>query len=63
MRVVEPTKDSKSYRVGSVAWKERVDSWKAKQDKNVIQVTNGTQYSSEGKDGYVDDSVPDGEDM
>ncbi|XP_057866685.2 probable cellulose synthase A catalytic subunit 2 [UDP-forming] isoform X2 [Cryptomeria japonica] len=63
VRVVDPTKDSNSYRVGRVAWKDRVESWKAKQDKNVIQVTNGTQYSSEGKDGYVDDSVPDGDDI
>ncbi|KAH7661749.1 Cellulose synthase (UDP-forming) protein [Dioscorea alata] len=39
---------------GNVAWKERVDGWKMKQDKNVVQMTHGTSHApSEGR-GVVD---------
>ncbi|KAM0943645.1 putative cellulose synthase (UDP-forming) chromatin regulator PHD family [Dioscorea sansibarensis] len=35
---------------GNVAWKERVDGWKVKQDKNVVPMTNGTSHApSEGR--------------
>ena len=36
--------------IGNVAWKERVDGWKMKQDKNVVPMTNGTAHApSEGR--------------
>lgn len=36
--------------IGNVAWKERVDGWKLKQDKGAIPMTNGTSIApSEGR--------------
>lgn len=36
--------------IGNVAWKERVDGWKMKQDKGAIPMTNGTSIApSEGR--------------
>jgi len=36
--------------IGNVAWKERVDGWKMKQDKGTIPMTNGTSIApSEGR--------------
>ncbi|KAH9319633.1 hypothetical protein KI387_021402, partial [Taxus chinensis] len=63
VRVEDPDKDLDSYRVGNVLWKDRIDGWKMKNDKNVLQVTNETHYTSEGKDGDVDDGVPDENDI
>ncbi|KAL5201249.1 hypothetical protein ABZP36_035603 [Zizania latifolia] len=40
VRIVDPSKDLNSYGLNSVDWKERVESWKVKQDKNMMQVTN-----------------------
>lgn len=41
VRVVDPTKEFGSQGFGNVAWKERVDGWKMKQDKNVVHMSNG----------------------
>ncbi|KAG6525332.1 hypothetical protein ZIOFF_015288 [Zingiber officinale] len=39
-----------SREFGNVAWKERVDGWKMKQDKNGVAMTNGTSHPpSEGR--------------
>ncbi|XP_042413291.1 probable cellulose synthase A catalytic subunit 8 [UDP-forming] [Zingiber officinale] len=41
---------STSREFGTVAWKERVDGWKLKQDKNGVPMTNGTSHPpSEGR--------------
>jgi cellulose synthase A len=62
-RAGDPAKDFNSYGFGNVAWKERVESWKNKQEKNTLQVTNDTCYASEGKDGDIDGCVADEEDL
>ncbi|KAF3781436.1 putative cellulose synthase A catalytic subunit 8 UDP-forming [Nymphaea thermarum] len=54
IRAVDPTREFGSQSFGNVAWKERVDSWKLKQKKNVIHVMGGTTAASEGKGGDVD---------
>uniref|UniRef100_A0A0C9QT07 Cellulose synthase n=1 Tax=Wollemia nobilis TaxID=56998 RepID=A0A0C9QT07_9CONI len=56
IRVVDHSRDFSSYGFGNVAWKERVDSWKTKQEKDMLQVTNGGDYVSEGKGGDIDGS-------
>ncbi|KAL0915315.1 hypothetical protein M5K25_015724 [Dendrobium thyrsiflorum] len=38
VRIVDPSKDLNSYGLGSVDWKERVEGWKLKQDKNIMHV-------------------------
>ncbi|KAJ6841154.1 putative cellulose synthase A catalytic subunit 8 [UDP-forming] [Iris pallida] len=39
---------------GNVAWKERVDGWKMKQDKNAVPMTNGTSQL-DGRGGAATD--------
>lgn len=34
---MDPTKDLAAYGYGSVAWKERVDSWKMRQEKMMTE--------------------------
>ncbi|KAL6848097.1 hypothetical protein ACP4OV_022225 [Aristida adscensionis] len=60
VRIVDPSKDLNAYGVGSVDWKERVESWRVKQDKNMIQVTN--KYPAEGK-GDIEGTGSNGEDL
>ncbi|XP_039042860.1 cellulose synthase A catalytic subunit 1 [UDP-forming]-like [Hibiscus syriacus] len=48
VRIVDPTKDLNSYGLGNVDWKERVESWKLKQDKNVLHMNN--KYTEEKGD-------------
>ncbi|XP_062224325.1 probable cellulose synthase A catalytic subunit 1 [UDP-forming] [Phragmites australis] len=60
VRIVDPSKDLNSYGVGSVDWKERVESWRVKQEKNMIQVTN--KYPAEGK-GDIEGTGSNGEDL
>lgn len=40
VRIVDPSKDLNSYGLGNVDWKERVEGWKLKQEKNGMQMTN-----------------------
>nr|TKS11917.1 cellulose synthase family protein [Populus alba] len=40
VRIVDPSKDLNSYGLGNIDWKERVEGWKLKQDKNIMQMTN-----------------------
>lgn len=60
VRIVDPSKDLHSYGVGSVDWKERVESWKVKQDKNMLQLTH--KYPVEGK-GDIEGTGSNGEDL
>ncbi|KAJ1282364.1 hypothetical protein BS78_03G046300 [Paspalum vaginatum] len=60
VRIVDPSKDLNSYGVGSVDWKERVESWRVKQEKNMVQVTH--KYPTEGK-GDIEGTGSNGEDL
>lgn len=40
VRIMDPSKDLNSYGLGNVDWKERVEGWKLKQEKNMGQSTN-----------------------
>ncbi|KAL4198381.1 hypothetical protein AMTRI_Chr03g45580 [Amborella trichopoda] len=59
IRVVDPVREFGSQGFGNVAWKERVDSWKMKQEKNVVQMPNGGHAASEGKGGGDIDAATD----
>jgi hypothetical protein len=52
-RSMDPSKDLAAYGYGSVAWKERMESWKQKQDK--LQMMN----DNSGKDWDYDGDGPD----
>ncbi|KAJ8565619.1 hypothetical protein K7X08_008195 [Anisodus acutangulus] len=64
IRVVDPVREFGSPGLGNVAWKERVDGWKMKQDKNVVPMTTSHPPSERGvgdidasTDILVDDSL------
>eukprot|EP00252_Welwitschia_mirabilis_P026490 TRINITY_DN870_c0_g1_i2.p1 TRINITY_DN870_c0_g1~~TRINITY_DN870_c0_g1_i2.p1 ORF type:complete len:1064 (+),score=162.91 TRINITY_DN870_c0_g1_i2:626-3817(+) len=59
----ESGRSTSSFGIGNIAWKERVESWKRKQDKNTLQVTDTTQYAGVGKDGDTHAGIPDDEDL
>ncbi|EHA8590160.1 putative cellulose synthase A catalytic subunit 1 [Cocos nucifera] len=59
VRIVDPSKDLNSYGLGSVDWKERVEGWKLKQEKSMMQVTN--KYT-DGK-GDIEGTGSNGEDL
>ena len=59
MRIVDPSKDLNSYGLGNVDWKERVEGWKLKQDKNMMQMTS--RYT-EGK-GDLEGTGSNGEEL
>ncbi|ERN11467.1 hypothetical protein AMTRI_Chr03g43740 [Amborella trichopoda] len=57
-RSMDPSKDLAAYGYGSVAWKERVENWKHKQEKlQVMRNENG------GKEWDPDGNGPDGPDL
>lgn len=60
VRIVDPSKDLNSYGLGSVDWKERVESWKLKQEKNMTHM--GNRYA-EGKGGDMEGSGSNGEEL
>ncbi|KAL9259388.1 Cellulose synthase A catalytic subunit 1 [UDP-forming]-like protein [Drosera capensis] len=60
VRIVDPSKDLNSYGLGNVDWKERVEGWKLKQEKNMMQM--GSRYS-EGKGGDIEGSGSNGEEL
>ena len=62
-RAMDPTKDLAAYGYGSVAWKERVDSWKVKQGKMQMMMTEGGQLQASGKGGHPDDGGSNGPDL
>ncbi|KAK9123518.1 hypothetical protein Sjap_013120 [Stephania japonica] len=48
VRMVDPTREFGQQGFGNVAWKERVDGWKVKQEKNIVPMST-TQAASEGR--------------
>ena len=46
---MDPSKDLAAYGYGSVAWKERMQSWKQKQDK--LQMMNNQNTNDWDNDG------------
>ncbi|CAM6029283.1 unnamed protein product [Sphagnum balticum] len=50
-RPMDPTKDLAAYGYGSVAWKERVESWKQQQEKMQVMMTESGQAISTAKGG------------
>jgi cellulose synthase A len=57
---VDPSKDLNSYGLGNVDWKERVEGWKLKQEKNMLQMTG--KYH-EGKGGEIEGTGSNGEEL
>lgn len=49
-RIVDPAREFGSPGLGNVAWKERVDGWKMKQEKPVIPMTTSHPPSERGGD-------------
>lgn len=47
---MDPVRDFGSTGLGNLAWKERVDGWKMKQDKNVVPMTTSRAASERGQD-------------
>ncbi|KAK1312942.1 putative cellulose synthase A catalytic subunit 8 [UDP-forming] [Acorus calamus] len=61
IRVLDASRELSLQGFGNVAWKERVDGWKMKQDnKNAVHTMNGTsQAPSEGRGGVDIDAATD----
>lgn len=59
VRIVDPSKDLNSYGLGNVDWKERVEGWKLKQEKNMMQMSS--RYA-EGK-GDMEGTGSNGEEL
>lgn len=49
-RPMDPTKDLAQYGYGSIAWKERVESWKLRQGKLQMMMTEGGQLQASVQD-------------
>lgn len=47
---MDPVREFGTAGLGNVAWKERVDGWKLKQDKNVVPLTTSHAASERGQD-------------
>ncbi|KAM0853556.1 hypothetical protein ACQ4PT_051003 [Festuca glaucescens] len=62
VRIVDPNKDLNSYGLSSVDWKERVESWRVKQDKSMMQVANNKYPDARGG-GDMEGTGSNGEDM
>ena len=61
-RSMDPTKDLAVYGYGSVSWKDRVETWKRRQDKMQVMRSDGGTLPG-GKDGDPDGNGPDGPDL
>ncbi|KAM7252992.1 hypothetical protein ACFE04_025610 [Oxalis oulophora] len=48
-RPMDPSKDLGAYGYGSIAWKERMENWKQRQEK--LQTKNGSKYLDDDGDG------------
>lgn len=64
VRGVDPVKEYNSSGLGNVAWKERVDGWKMKQERNAVPMSTAHAASERGggdidacTDVLVDDSL------
>lgn len=62
MRIVDPSKDLNSYGLGNVDWKERVEGWKLKQEKNMGQMT-GRYTEGKGGGGDIEGTGSNGEEL
>ncbi|KAJ8558524.1 hypothetical protein K7X08_034053 [Anisodus acutangulus] len=60
VRIVDPSKDLNSYGLESVDWKERVEGWKLKQDKNTTHMNN---IYTEGKGADIEGTGSNGEEF
>ncbi|XP_019085136.1 PREDICTED: probable cellulose synthase A catalytic subunit 10 [UDP-forming] [Camelina sativa] len=60
VRILHPSKDLNSYGLGNVDWKERIEGWKMKQEKNMLQMTG--KYH-EGKGGELEGTGSNGEEL
>ncbi|GMP94589.1 hypothetical protein CsSME_00044002 [Camellia sinensis var. sinensis] len=60
VRIVDPSKDLNAYGLENVDWKERVEGWKLKQEKNAIQMPN--KYTEGGK-GDIEGTGSNGEEL
>ncbi|KAL2643114.1 hypothetical protein R1flu_010701 [Riccia fluitans] len=49
-RSMDPSKDLSAYGYGSVAWKERLDSWREKQEKTHTSLAEGAEMADRGGD-------------
>jgi len=65
VRTVDPSKDLNSYGLTTVDWKERVESWKMKQDKSIIHMTQKYPANTDGArtGGDMEGTGSNGEDM
>nr|QBC40964.1 cellulose synthase 3 [Cunninghamia lanceolata]QBC40965.1 cellulose synthase 3 [Cunninghamia lanceolata] len=61
-RSMDPTKDLAAYGYGSVAWKERVENWKMRQEKMQV-MRNEDGALGGGKNWDPDGNGPDGPDL
>eukprot|EP00246_Nothoceros_aenigmaticus_P012626 TRINITY_DN400_c0_g1_i1.p1 TRINITY_DN400_c0_g1~~TRINITY_DN400_c0_g1_i1.p1 ORF type:complete len:1103 (+),score=191.20 TRINITY_DN400_c0_g1_i1:225-3533(+) len=61
-RPMDPSKDLAAYGYGSVAWKDRVESWKLRQEKMQMMMTEGG-HPNGGKGGDPDDNSTNGPDL
>jgi cellulose synthase A len=50
-RLMDPSKDLASYGYGSVAWKEKSETWRTHQDKLQLVRSEGDGNGSLGSDG------------
>ncbi|KAA8518185.1 hypothetical protein F0562_015659 [Nyssa sinensis] len=57
IRVVDSVKEFGSPGPGNVAWKERVDGWKVKQEKNVVPMSVSNAHSEGRGGGDIDAST------
>ncbi len=55
-RPMDPAKDLGSYGYGSIAWKERVESWKLRQGMQMT-TTEGGQLQASGKGAHDDNGL------
>lgn len=62
-RSKESSRDLSSYGYGSVAWKERVESWKVKQVRSQMMMTEGRQHGSGRKGGDLEEDGYDNQDL
>lgn len=59
-RPLDPSKDIAAYGFGSVTWKERMESWKSRQEKLQVMRTDGRELAGgKGGDNGYDYDDPD----
>jgi cellulose synthase A len=63
VRIVDPSKDLNSYGLGNVDWKERVEGWKLKHEKNMVQMTGRYADGKSGGGGDIEGTGSNGEEL